>query len=119
MKRVLWVSRHEMTTEQLNDLARVMASDIELTVWNQTVSSVKELAEKIAAVDALAVVLPPDLLEELLDAAGEKPVLRAIAERRPTGRIVTLPDGRHEEEFEFAHAGWEQILSARFRTRRL
>ena len=92
MKKVLWVSRHEMTAEQRADLDRVMGG---------------------------AELLPPELLAKLLTLAGNKPVLRAVSERRATGCIRTLPDGRREQEFAYVHAGWEQLLRMDVRTRRL
>jgi len=46
-------------------------------------------------------------------------VLRAVSERRATGCIRTLPDGRREQEFAYVHAGWEQLLRMDVRTRRL
>ena len=54
-----------------------------------------------------------------LTLAGKKPVLRAVSERRATGCIRTLPDGRREQEFAYVHAGWEQLLRMDVRTRRL
>ena len=69
--------------------------------------------------DAVAAVLPPELLAKLLTLAGNKPVLRAVSERRATGCIRTLPDGRREQEFAYVHAGWEQLLRMDVRTRRL
>ena len=68
---------------------------------------------------AVAAVLPPELLAKLLTLAGNKPVLRAVSERRATGCIRTLPDGRREQEFAYVHAGWEQLLRMDVRTRRL
>lgn len=119
MKRVLWVSRHEMTEPQLKDLERIMEAPVELLPWRETVRSADELADCAKTVDALAVVLPPDLLEGVLAIADGRPVLRAVAGRKPTGRVTILPDGRREPEFAFVHLGWEQILRATFRTQRL
>ena len=99
MKKVLWVSRHEMTAEQRADLDRVMGG-AELLPWKETVTDIAQL-------------LP------LLEQADKKPVLRAVSERRATGCIRTLPDGRREQEFAYVHAGWEQLLRMDVRTRRL
>lgn len=82
MKRVLWISRHQMTVEQRSDLERVMGEEV----------------------------LPVELLAELVRLAGKRPVFQAAAVRTPTGRFHTLPDGRREPEFAFAHGGWQQIL---------
>ena len=119
MKQVLWISRHEMTPSQLQDLERVMGGAVQLTPWRDTVRSLAALQPAIDRADAVAAVLPPDLLAELLRASDGKPVLRAISARKPTGRTVTLPDGRTEPEYTFVHDGWEQILRIDIQTRRL
>ena len=119
MKKVLWVSRHEMTREQFSDLERALGDSVELVLWRDTVRKAADLAEAVRESDAVAVVLPPEMLGEVLRLAGSRPVLRAVAGREPNGRVVTLPDGRREAEFTFAHKGWEQILRAEFVSRRL
>lgn len=119
MKTVLWISRHEMTTAQLADLERVMGGPVRLLSWRDTVYTLTPLAPMLSACDAVAAVLPPELLRDLLHMAGRKPVLRAVSERRPTGRTVILPDGRQEPEFAFVHQGWEQILRLEISVRRL
>lgn len=119
MKQVLWISRHEMTPAQFADLERAMDSQIRLLPWKDSVRDMRELAPLVKASDAVAAVLPPELLGELLKLAGGKPVLRAISGREPTGRTLTLADGRTEPEFAFVHCGWEQILVAEFSARRL
>ena len=118
MKRVLWISRHEMTQPQRGDLERVMGGPVCLLPWRDTVRDVAELAPVLQKADVVAAVLPPELLSGLLDAADGKPVLRAIARREPTGWLRTLPDGRSEPEFAFVHDGWEQVLRIEIRTRR-
>ena len=119
MKLVLWVSRHEMTPEQKADLDRIMGESVELIVFRETVHDVGVLLPFIQRVQAVAAVLPPGLLQDLLGLVGEKPLLRAIARREPTGRTLELPDGRTEPEFVFIHDGWEQILRIDIQTRRL
>ena len=110
MKTVLWISRHEMTAEQLTDLERVLGGPVRLLPWRDTVRSLSEIAPFLNACDAVAAVLPPELLSKLLSMAGQKPVLWSVSHRVPTGKTITLPDGRQEREFTFAHARWEQIL---------
>lgn len=119
MKKVLWVSRHEMTWPQWRDLERVMGGPTQLINWQETVKDPQQLEPLLQEADAAAVVLPPEMLEKLLAIAGEKPVLRAISGRQPTGRVRILPDGRREPEFSFVHQGWEQILHIDIKTRRL
>ena len=119
MKQVLWISRHEMTRPQLTDLCRVMDDEVRLLPWRDTVEDVNLLAPALQKADAAAVVLPPELLAKLLPLARGKPVLQAVAGRQPTGRVITLPDGRQEQEFALTHRGWQQILRLDLETRML
>lgn len=119
MKQVLWISRHEMTAEQRGDLERVLGGPVELTVWADTVTDLSALRPAVELSDAVAAVLPLDLLAGLLDLAGGKMVLRAVTRRIPSGTFRTLPDGRREQEFTYRHLYWEQVLDLRVETRRL
>ena len=67
MKSVLWISRHEMTQPQRADLERVMGGSVCLLPWRDTVRDVAELAPVLQTADAVAAVLPPELLSHLLD----------------------------------------------------
>lgn len=81
MKKILWVSRHQMTEGQLDDLKRIYG-EFELVKFDQTVSNVKEIIEAGKNCDILAVVLPPALLADLVNPRNnEKPIIRAIASR--------------------------------------
>jgi len=117
MKQVLWVSRHEMTPQQLADLERALGDSVELRPWPDTVRFAGELAAPLKTADAVAAVLPVDLLAELLDIAGQKPVLLASSVREVTGRTILLPDGRRENEVRFVHCGWRQLLCLTFKAR--
>lgn len=119
MKRVLWVSRHEMTRDQRADLERALGGPVELLPWQDTVADVAQLRPALEGADAVAAVLPVELLAQLLPLAGGKPVLVATSGREPTGRVHTLPDGRQEPEFAFVHQGWRQILRLELETRLL
>ena len=114
MKKVLWISRHEMTQEQRSDLDRITGG-AELLLWKETVTDIAKLLPLLQQ----AAVLPPELLAELIALAGDKPVLRAVSERKATGRFRTLPDGRREQEFVYVHGGWEQLLRMDVRSQRL
>lgn len=85
MKKVLWVSRHEMTPEQFADLERVMGGLVELISWRDTVQEAAQLAPALKEADAAAV-LPLELLGGLLPLAGERPVLQAMSGLVPIGR---------------------------------
>lgn len=119
MKRVLWISRHEMTPEQRADLERALGAPVALSVWADTVEDLSQLRPAVDAADAVAAVLPLHLLSGLLDLAGNKPVLRSVARRVDAGGVRVLPDGRTERDFSYVHLGWEQVLRLRVETRRL
>ncbi|MBR0281322.1 MAG: hypothetical protein IJQ81_06985 [Oscillibacter sp.] len=119
MKRVLWISRHEMTPAQRADLERALGGPVALSVWADTVEDLSALRPAVAEADAVAAVLPLNLLSGLLDLAGDKPVLRSVSRRVDAGRVRTLPDGRMEREFDYVHLYWEQVLRLRMETRRL
>ena len=119
MKSVLWVSRHEMTAAQLADLERIMGGPVRVLPWRDTLRDPTELFPLPEDCAAIAAVLPPDLLADLFRLAHGVPVLRAVSAREPTGRVLTLPDGRREPEFAFGHQSWEQLLRAEFVFRRL
>lgn len=119
MKRVLWISRHQMTAEQRSDLERVMGEKVELRPWTATVEDLADLRPEVERADAVAAVLPVELLAELVQVAGDRPVLQTAAVRTPTGGFRTLPDGRREPEFAFAHGGWRQIVKLELEVRDL
>ena len=108
-----------MTPEQLTDLERIMGGRVRLRYWRDTVVRLDVLCPAIKDCDAVAVVLPPEMLPGLLRIAGNIPILWSVSSRVPTGRVVTLYDGRREAEFAYIHRGWEQILRAEFTTRKL
>lgn len=119
MKRVLWVSRHEMTRDQRADLEQALGGPVELILWRDTVADAAQLLPALDGADAVAAVLPVELLARLLPLAGERPVLVATSGREATGQVRTLPDGRRDPEFAFVHQGWRQILRLELETRLL
>lgn len=110
IKKVFWLSRHTMTEGQLSDLKRIFG-EIEILQHDGTVKDAKEVVNLANDCDILAVVLPPAILADLVNPrVNTKPVIRAKANRVPTGKTVINPaTGKEEVEFRFEHAGWEQI----------
>lgn len=119
MKTVLWISRHDMTPEQFADLERIMGAQVCLHLWRDTVGDVACLASALREADAVAAVLPPELLSGLLRLAGRKPVFIAVSGRIPTGRTAESASGRPEPEFAFVHRCWRQLLRLEIETRTL
>lgn len=115
MKTVLWISRHGMTPEQRADLERIMGGPVCLRPWPDTVTDIAGLAPAVREADAVAAVLPPELLAGLLHLAQDRPVLIAVSERIPTGRTAE----NSEPEFAFVHRCWRQLLRLEIETREL
>ena len=117
MKTVLWISRHSMTPEQLADLERIMGGPVRLRPWTDTVTDIAELAVAAREADAVAAVLPPELLSGLLRLAQGKPVLIAESGRLSTGRTTAGVSGQPEPEYAFVHPCWRQLLRLEIETR--
>ena len=111
MTRILWLSRHSMTEAQVADLNRIYG-EIEVKTFDQSVSGWKDVVEVGADCDVLAVVLPPAILADLTNPRNNtKPVIRAKANRVPTGNTIVNPaTGKEETEYRFEHAGWERVI---------
>lgn len=121
VNKVLWFSRHQMTEDQSADLKRIYGSTIEVKQVSESASSFKDVLSAGEDCQVLAVVLPPAMLADLTNPRNnQKPVIRAIANRVPTGNMVVNPATQKEEpEFKFEHAGWEQVLKVEVVTKRL
>lgn len=121
MTKVLWLSRHTMSAEQVADLKRIYGSDVDVKSTDMTVSSWRDVVEAGADCDILAVVLPPAILADLTNPRNNsKPVIRAKANRVATGKTVVNPaTGKEEAEYCFQHAGWEQVLKIEVVTKQL
>ena len=119
--KVLWFSRHTMTQEQLDDLKRIYGEQIEIKQVSESAASFKDVLQHGDDCDVLAVVLPPAILADLTNPRNnQKPVIRAIANRVPTGNKITNPaTGKLEDEFKFEHAGWERVIKIEVVTERL
>lgn len=118
--RILWLSRHTMTADQLADLTRIYG-EVEIKQYDQSVTGWKDVVEQGEDCDILAVVLPPAILADLTNPRNNtKPVIRAIANRVPTGNTIVNPaTGKEEQEYRFEHAGWERVVKVVVETERL
>ena len=119
MKCVLWISRHQMTNDQLCDLERIAQDSVNVLQWKDTLTDLSPVESMVRRADIIAAVLPLDLMAKLKQLAGDMPVLISVSKRIPTGCMRTLPDGREEPEFQFVHAGWEQIVELQLVTKLL
>jgi hypothetical protein len=103
-----------MTPDQKRDLDRALGDETTLLPWRDSVRAVQDLAPLVARADAVAAVLPPDLLAQLVALARPKPVLRSVAQRT----VTETPDSP-DPAVTFRHLYWEQILRITLETRRL
>lgn len=119
MKKVLWLSRHDMTSEQLAALG-----DVEVTKFNVGnlpnvhvpfsgyVDNSEELTELppfkvlLQDFDVLAVVLPINLEAQVLGVAGDRPMIKAINNRS----VVKATDGG-EDRVVFTFDSWKRVKS--------
>ena len=119
MKKVLWISRHCMTVEQLEDLKCITGEEVEIIPWKDTVYCMSEIEPFVQRADIIAAVLPLELLAKLLEISGEKKVIQSVADRIPTGKMRMLEGGRMEEELRVQHKYWQQIMEIHVKTKRL
>ena len=112
MTKVLSLSRHTLTTAQVNDLKRIYGDGIEIKNYDKTVNSWRDVIKAGEDCDVLAVVLPPAIIADLTNPRNNtKPVIRARANRVATGNIIVNPaTGKTESEYRFEHVAWERIL---------
>ena len=119
MKRVLWIPRHQMTREQREDLEELLGDTVALVPWTDTVHQIEVLLPMVIQADAVAAVLPVQLLALLRPYCGDRPLLQSVSQRVATGTMRTLPNGQTEPEFQFCHTGWQQIYRLELETRML
>ena len=119
MKRVLWISRHQMTPFQVQDLVRGIDDDVEISTYDKTVQDVNELEEAIEASDLVAAVLPMEKMMELFHVVGDRPLIQAVSGRVETDQWIELEDGRKERKYLFEHLYWQQIMKCEIVTKKL
>lgn len=109
MTNVLWLSRHDMTNEQLEGLKKVAIeggfkdSELNIKKVDMTVKSADDVIEAGEGCDIFAVVLPPNLLSDLF-AKTDKKIVTAKNKRV----LVKSPDGK-ESKVTFVYDGWEIV----------
>lgn len=105
MKKVLVVSRHDMSSRQKADL-RVNFGDVDITLYKEHVH--REFVETFIQIcgyyDILVLTLPENLLVRILPLLKDKVVLRSLFE------------GQRGNKF---FAGFEQVLTFNYTSRRL
>jgi hypothetical protein len=116
-KKILWLSRHDMTADQSAtfqgcEIVKVDAANLpnvhvpfEAKVNGGDVQTLPPFKEFIKEFDVLAVVLPIHLEQQVLGVADGRPVIRA------TNNRVTVPCPKGgEDKVIFNFAGWKQLV---------
>lgn len=99
--KVLWFSRHTMTSDQ----RAALGDNVEVTQINRVISNGYELQEEIEQHDVIAIVAPIHIQEQILRIAGDKPVIMALNNRV----LVPNPDGG-DDIAEFHFVKWERLV---------
>jgi len=97
--KILWFSRHELSSDQISGLKKKLGDDLDVTQVNKTIVSVKELGD-LSTFDVLAVVAPIGLQAEFLSVAGDRPVIFAKNAR----------EFDTEGKVSFRHTGWFRLV---------
>ena len=107
MKKILWVSRHQMTEAQLTDLHRIYG-EFQLTQFDQTVENIETILAFQA--DVYAVVLPLQLLADLKHAVNAE-IIQPVSGRVRTksAKYHNQASGSLETEYIFQHLYWQKI----------
>lgn len=77
MRKILWLSRDDMSAEQKSALGE----DIEIMQVSKIIDTAYELQAEIDNADIIAIAAPLGLQEEFLKLANGKPVITALSER--------------------------------------
>ena len=108
MKHILWISRHQLTREQLDGLRTFCGGDFSLEQWENTVEDLAALREAVARAGVIA--LP--LIER--DDYGLRPFVREVAEDI-AGRCIKCYEMRlFETARQAAEGGFDSFTSSLF-----
>lgn len=114
-KKILWISRHYLTEEQLNGL-EVIFGKFEIIHFSETVEDIAQLSDYVKDADVIAAVLPVKLLSELVNMADGKPVIQSISGRYKTENKVDQGNGVLVYDYKFKHMYWQRISAIKLET---
>lgn len=100
---VLWFSRHDMSTEQMDALVSIYGP-VNIHQINKNITSAKEIETEIKASDIVAVVAPIGLQSDFLKVADGIPVISCRNKRA----FTQSQDGK-EMKIEFVFNSWYEI----------
>ncbi len=109
--RILWLSRHALTIEQLEALKRIYRADVIVKHVTESVTDWADVVRYGDDCDVLGVVLPQKILMDLVNPRNNtKPVIRANSTFIPTGKkVVNKATGQLEDERKFTFLGWKRV----------
>ena len=118
--RILWVSRHKMTAEQLDSLKKNYG-DIEIINADRTFTNAQEIIDFTENIDVYAVVLPTEILVDLYKLLpADKDLIIPYSKRIPTGKkVLNSSTGDYEAEYMFVHDCCKKVICAEFETEKL
>lgn len=102
---ILWVSKNQITNEQKEDLEKICGSWLEIVNYPEEIVDLENLIAKADDFDALAVVLPLEMLEKLRKQT-DKPILISKSVRRA-------------DKNDFSHCNWIEIKKINIVTKKL
>ncbi len=92
---VVWISRHPLNVQNIEILREAFGDEIAISQFSKTLTEdeLPSIVEYFGRDAKYVVVLPPNLIQKLLDLGVE--VYRFIVERRlnPDGTVVIVPVG--------------------------
>lgn len=114
--KILWVSRHDMTSEQLESLNNIF-KDAKIIQYNKTVNNINEIVSD--DIDIYAVVFPAEMLAALYNIVkGKAKIISAVSGREFTGKNIINPaTGKEEPECKFVFQHWLEYVKVDIETR--
>lgn len=108
--RILWVSRHKMTDEQISSLNRIYG-EFEMIIADKTFDNAEDIISFADRIDVYAVVLPLVILADLFKLIPQgKELILSHSQRVPISKKVINPaTGAYESEYKFQHTKWQRI----------
>lgn len=104
MIKMLWLSRHGMTDNQIDDLHEIFTDDIQIDYCTEQVTSGEDVYFWAKDYDLLGIVLPIHIIGEFFELKQEKNwsirVIHSVSNRSETGRFIINPaHGCNEKEY--------------------
>lgn len=119
MNKIIWISRHDMTNSQLDDLKNIFGEELSIYKYDKTISENDDIKKVIAGFDIVAVVLPLEIINEIHKIkSNDVRVIQSISERVMSDEFVLNPaTGKSEREYIFVHKYWKEITEIKLNTK--